>query len=129
MPPDSRVAAPEGTATQHDRHVDSTYLIGSQQVSWWSVHEFTTGILAAVDNWPMVGTPAWCELDAGDVRKIAAVFDAARHWALRVETCQEARVDTGETISAAYDWTAIAQEKFRLDCAIAHGTYIPRVAS
>jgi hypothetical protein len=56
----------------------------------------------------MVGTQQWCELPDDDVRKIAAVYDAARHWALRIETCQAAYADAGSEISAAARWSRIA---------------------
>lgn len=57
----------------------------------------------------MAGTPAWCALDDGDPVKTAALLDAAQHWALRVETCQQAACDASREISAAEDWSAIAQ--------------------
>ena len=62
----------------------------SQQVSWWSVHEHTGPVLAGVGSWPTAGTPQWCALPDDDPAKLAALYDAARHWALRVETCQQA---------------------------------------
>jgi Protein of unknown function (DUF2742) len=81
----------------------------SQQVDWWRVHTFAAPLLAAVESWPMVGTQEWCELSDDDARKIAAVYDAARHWALRIEMCQEAYADAGSEISAAAPWSRIAQ--------------------
>ncbi|WP_326547039.1 DUF2742 domain-containing protein [Mycolicibacterium sp. ND9-15] len=101
----------------------------SQQVSWWDVHEFVSPLLTSVQSWPMIGSPAWCELPGDDPRKLAAVFDAARHWALRVETCQQARCDAAQAISAAYDWRQIAQRQFVRDCAREFGAYIPRVSA
>ena len=80
----------------------------SQQVSWWSVYEFATDHLQA-DHWPLIGSPAWCELPDDDPRKIAAVYDAAQHWALRIETCQQAHADAAKEISASADWSHIAQ--------------------
>jgi uncharacterized protein DUF2742 len=84
--------------------------MASRQVSWWSVHEHAAPLLEAVGSWPTVGTPEWCELDDTDPRKIAALFDAAQHWALRVETCQQSRAEASHAISAAEDWSAIATE-------------------
>ena len=84
----------------------------SSQVSWWSVHEQAAPVLARVQSWPMVGTPAWCALDDGDPTKLAAVLDAAQHWALRLETCQQASCDASREISAALDWSAIARKIF-----------------
>lgn len=85
-------------------------IVSSQQVSWWDVHEYVAPTLAVVESWPMVGTPAWYALDNQDPAKIAAVFEAARHWALRIETCQQARCEAGRDISAAADWSAISRE-------------------
>ena len=60
--------------------------IQSQQVSFWSVHEFVQKYLDTAGHYPMAGTPAWCELADGDRRKWAALLDFAQHHALRVET-------------------------------------------
>ena len=94
------------------------------------MHELVDPLLTAVESWPIIGTPAWCALTDDDLRKIAAIFDAARHWALRVETCQLAACEASCDIAAAADWSAIANAIFRRESAIAHSTYyIPRVAS
>jgi hypothetical protein len=84
--------------------------IESQQVSWWSVHEFVTAALsrAGVSSFPILGTPAWCLLDSSDPVKWAALLDAAQHYALRLETDQEAIAEASHAISAAADWSAIA---------------------
>jgi Protein of unknown function (DUF2742) len=84
-------------------------IAASQQVSWWSVHEHVAPVLASVQSWPMVGTPAWCALPDSDPAKWAALLSAAEHWALRVETCQQALADAGSEISAHADWSSIAQ--------------------
>jgi Protein of unknown function (DUF2742) len=63
--------------------------IESQQVSWWSVHEFVQKYLDTAGHYPMAGTPAWCELANGDRRKWAGLLEFAQHHALRVETAQE----------------------------------------
>src|SRR5690348_3635085 len=72
----------------------------NQQVSWWSVHEHVAPLLESAGTWPMVGTPEWCALSDDDPRKLAALYDAARHWALRVETAQQARAEASRSISA-----------------------------
>jgi hypothetical protein len=95
--------------------------MGSAQVSWWSVHEHVAPLLAAVRSWPTVGTPAWCDLDDGDPAKLAALLDAARHWALRVETCQQQLAEASHDVSSAADWSGIATETFWR-----RGAYIPR---
>jgi hypothetical protein len=76
-------------------------VVSSRQVSWWSVHEFVAGHLDRISSWPMAGTPAWCALDDADPVKWAALIDAAQHWALRAETCQEAECEAPHEISAA----------------------------
>jgi hypothetical protein len=82
----------------------------SAQVSWWSVHEWVRPYLDDAGPLPMAGSPQWCDLDDTDPRKVAALFDAAQHWALRVETCQQAQAETSRDISAAADWSAISAE-------------------
>lgn len=80
----------------------------SSAVSWWSVQEWVAPLLDNLDGWPMVGTPEWVALPDRHPAKIAAVYDAARHWALRVETGQEAVAEASQAISAAADWAALA---------------------
>ncbi|HYB35860.1 MAG TPA: DUF2742 domain-containing protein [Mycobacterium sp.] len=75
--------------------------VASQQVSWWSVHEHVAALLGAVRSWPMAGTPQWCALPDEDPAKLAAIFDAAQHWALRVETRQTAECVASHAISTA----------------------------
>jgi hypothetical protein len=82
----------------------------SQQVSWWSVHEFVAAVLERAGSWPLVGSPAWCALDDTDPRKIVALFDAAQHFALRIETCQQARAEASHDISTVADWSGIARQ-------------------
>jgi hypothetical protein len=86
----------------------------SQQVSWWSVHEFVGAVLNQVNDWPTLGTPAWCSLTHEDPRKWAALLDAAQHWALRVETCQEARGEAGRAVSEAVEWPKVSRELLQL---------------
>lgn len=82
----------------------------SQQVSWWSVHEFVTEVLKQVNSWPLLGTPAWCSLSNDDPRKWAAVIDGGQHHALRVELGQEARAEASRAISGSANWSAISSE-------------------
>jgi hypothetical protein len=93
----------------------------SQQVSWWSVHELVSAVLNQVNDWPTAGTPAWCSLSDEDPAKWAALLDAARHHALRLELGQEARAEASKAISAAADWPKTAQEMRQLnDFRVAH---------
>lgn len=99
-----------GPGTRDSRHTVSTDPTASRAVSWWSVHEYVAPTLAAAVEWPMAGTPAWCDLDDTDPVKWAAICDAARHWALRVETCQAASAEASRDVSAAADWPAVSRE-------------------
>ncbi|BBX72209.1 hypothetical protein MSHI_01150 [Mycobacterium shinjukuense] len=74
------------------------------------MHEFVAPFLAEVGSWPMVGTAAWRQLGADDPAKLAAIYDAARHWALRTETSQQALADASRDIAAAADWPEVARE-------------------
>jgi hypothetical protein len=74
----------------------------------------------------MAGTPAWCLLADGDPVKLAAIYDAAQHWILRVETCQVAECEASHDVSAAIDWSTVARERLRHANAVASGAYIPR---
>lgn len=85
----------------------------SSNVNWWNVAEFVAPVLDRVGTWPLIGTIEWYELPDDAPAKIAAVFDAARHWALKVECNQRARDQAGEAISAAEDWSAVAQVNLR----------------
>ena len=58
----------------------------------------------------MAGTPELCLLEDHDPMKLAAIFDAARHHALRVETAQQARCDASKAVADAVDWAAVARE-------------------
>ena len=82
----------------------------SRSVSWWPVHEFVSPMLTSVGTWPTVGTPEWCALPDNDARKIAAIYEAAQHWALRLESSQAARAEASRDISDAADWYAVARE-------------------
>ncbi len=83
---------------------------GSQQVNWLTVHRFVAAVLNQVNDWPTLGTPAWCSLTHDDPRRWAALLDGAQHWALRMDSCQEARCEASRTISGAVDWPAVSQE-------------------
>lgn len=86
-------------------------MTGSQQVSWWDTHEFITAAVANanVGPLPIAGTPSWCALADGDPRKLLALAVAGQHHVLRVEIAQEHLADAGKKVSAAADWSALAQ--------------------
>ncbi|UUO03860.1 DUF2742 domain-containing protein [Mycolicibacterium novocastrense] len=85
------------------------YALASQQVSWLEVHDFVMPTLRRVGDWPMVGTPDWCQLDDRDPVRYASVLDAAQHWALRVEYFQQAGCEAAQAISLSEDWSVLAQ--------------------
>lgn len=76
-------------------------------------------------TWPPAGTPAWNQLDDRDPRKLAAVLDGGRHWALRVDTHQEALADASKAIAATADWGEVARRMVNGR----GGAYIKRSAS
>jgi hypothetical protein len=96
--------------------------IASRTVDWWSVHEFVAARIA-VDSWPIIGTLAWQQLDDDDPGKLAAILDAARHHALRIDAAQAARAEAGQQISSAADWSAVAR---RVLSPRDESVYIPR---
>jgi hypothetical protein len=96
------IASPDSTT--------STPTTESQQVNWWSVHEFVTAVLSQANGWPVAGTPAWCSLAHDDPAKWAALLDGAQHWALRVESAQQSRAEASRAVAAAADWPRIARE-------------------
>lgn len=91
--------------------------VESRTVDWWSVHQFVIPLLEEVKSWPVAGTLTWINLPESDPTKVAALYDAAQHWALRVDTCQEAIADASKAISQAADWAGFRTRS---------GVYIPR---
>jgi hypothetical protein len=98
--------------------------VASRTVDWWRVHKYVLPLLTSVGTWPMAGTVTWSELDADDPAKRAALYDFARHYALRVDTGQAALAEASRDVSAAADWSAISRNMLQRN-----GTYIPRKAS
>lgn len=92
--------------------------LDSRTVDWWSVHTHVQPLLQEVECWPMVGTLPWQYLPTDDPAKLAAIFDAARHWALRVDTAQATVAEASRAISTSADWSKISQSR--------SGVYIPR---
>ncbi|MCH9729883.1 MAG: DUF2742 domain-containing protein [Actinomycetia bacterium] len=87
-----------------------TYALSSQQVSWSDVHQFVLPKLLKVGDWPMLGSPVWCDLGDRDPIKWASVLDGGQHWALRVEHCQQVECEASHDISAAEDWSQVARQ-------------------
>lgn len=82
----------------------------AQSVAWFPVHAWVQPYLDTTPDYPMIGTPLWEALSDNDRRKWAAALDASRHWALRLETCQIARAEASQAISAGADWRKVARE-------------------
>ena len=93
----------------------------ARTVDWWSVHQFVTPLLVEVKSWPMAGTLTWQHLDDTDPRKWASLLDAAQHWTLRVDTCQQHLAEASRDIAGASDWPKIARNALQRN-----GVYIPR---
>jgi hypothetical protein len=110
--------------------------VESQQVSWWSVHEFVTAAIqhADISSWPSAGTPAWCALADGDPRKWAAMLTAGEQWALRIDILQEASAEAAKSICRSVKeldrpttWSAIAKEAYDLEAFYAARPWLRRV--
>lgn len=123
-------SAETGTNTNNqDTTCTAEHSVSSRQVSWWSVHEHAQPHLDAVGSWPTVGTPQWCLLDDDHPVKIAAIFDAARHWALHLELNQESRCEASRDVSAAADWSRVATNLVQYNSFHAARPWLKRVAS
>lgn len=94
---------------------------GSQQVSWWPVHEFVAAL--HLPELPFPGTPAW--QNTSDAVKALACIAAAPHYALLLDTRQEHLADASKQIAAGENWAAVARSIHRRQS----GLYIPRKAS
>lgn len=95
--------------------------LASHTVDWWPVHLYVLPLLTEVGSWPMAGTLTWQRLPSADPAKLAALLDAARHHALRVDTAQTALAEASHAIAGAADWAQIARDIRRRN-----EVYIPR---
>lgn len=107
---DSRPAANGAASSTKGSPQSSEPWRQSQQVQWWAVHELVASVLNQVNDWPTLGTPAWCSLAHDDPRKWAAVLDGGQHHALRLELNQEARAEASKAVSGSVDWAALSRE-------------------
>jgi uncharacterized protein DUF2742 len=101
----------------------------SQQVDWWTVHLYVVPALDRVCSWPTAGTVEWCNLRDDDPRKIAALYDAARHHAVRVDTAQHAQIQAGHAISVAVDWSRVARESLQWSAFLEDRPWLKRGAA
>ena len=79
----------------------------SRQVSFEPVYELLSPLLG--DPGLIPGTPVWCQLDDTDPAKWQAVLWAAVWWTVAQDARQAAQSDASREISAAADWSALAQ--------------------
>lgn len=93
----------------------------SRTVDWWLVHQFVVPLLDQVGSWPLAGSLPWQHLDDDDPIKQAALYDAAQHHALRIDTAQAAMAEASREISTAADWSGVARKAVQRN-----GIYIPR---
>lgn len=98
----------------------------SLEVSWWPTHLFISALVDRANYLPYAGTPAWCALPDSDPNKLLALAVAGEHHVLRMEAAQEAMAQASRDISAAANWTAIANANRRRAEAMRTGAYIPR---
>jgi hypothetical protein len=103
--------------------------VSSQQVSFAAVCETIQPFLDTVGEWPAIGTPEWLALSHDDRRWWAAVLDASRHWALRLEGCQEAMAQASQAISGMDDWGQVARQVRDHQDFVAENPWAKRVAS
>jgi hypothetical protein len=113
-PPGPEMARSRGSQTPaltQQQSQANDYRHSNRLVAWFEVVLWRDRMLErlGVQNFPMVGTPAWCALPDDHPVKLAAAFDAAQHWALRVDTDQEAQAAASQAILGAEDWSAIAK--------------------
>lgn len=101
----------------------------SRQVAWFEVYRYAERLATShgvgLNHLPLPGTPSWCQMPDGDARKLLALVLGGVREALANEIHQHAMAEASQAISAAADWTALAQR-------IAQGrgnAYIPRRAS
>lgn len=100
--------------------------LGSQQVTWFEVKLFVEPRLDGIEDWPLLGTPEWCSLDADDPRKVAAVLEAGVCWALRLDTEQEHRAEASRDIAGAADWPAIGRSVAQREAFYAERQWLKR---
>lgn len=115
--------------SDHDEAGNPDFTNWSRQVNWLTVHLFVQPYLDAVGSYPMAGSPAWRALPDSDPKRWAALLDASQHWALRVDTCQEAMAEASRDISAAADWSQVATEMVQYNSFYAARPWLRRVAS
>lgn len=85
----------------------------SQQVSWYEVFRYAERLAAdhgvALDHHLIAGTPQWCGMPDDDARKLLALVLGGVREALANDARQTALAEASHEISAAADWSAVAQ--------------------
>ncbi|MHC9292496.1 DUF2742 domain-containing protein [Mycobacterium sp. LTG2003] len=105
----------------------------SRQVAWFETYSYAARLATSHDvnlnNLPIPGTPQWCGMPDDDARKLLALILGGVREALANDTHQMVMAEASQAISAAADWTAIANGIRRRQDATRSGAYIPRRAS
>ncbi|NKY17800.1 DUF2742 domain-containing protein [Tsukamurella spumae] len=99
----------------------------SREVSFSVGLEWAAPYLAAHQDLPTFGTPAWRD-ETEQRRKTAAAVVAALDWAMRIEARTTARIAASHSVSEAANWPAIGRiPSHEVRCTMPD--YIPRRAA
>ena len=93
----------------------------SRQVSWWDTHVFIAELTKHCNDLPVAGAPTWCALADDDPRKLLSLAVAGEHHVLRIEAVQAAMAEASHAVSAAAEWSEVANTMQRR-----REVYIPR---
>ncbi|WP_372586861.1 DUF2742 domain-containing protein [Mycobacteroides abscessus] len=95
----------------------------SREISCTAVYQRLSPLLG--EPGPVIGTPAWLQLDDTDPAAWRSVLWAALQWAVAQDARQEHLADASKAIAAGENWAAVARSIHRRQS----GLYIPRKAS
>ncbi len=82
----------------------------SREVDWHAVALFADPLLTRFSSLPLPGTPEWVALPDTDPRKLAALINVARFWALDATCSQEAIAEASKAITASADWSELSRQ-------------------
>ena len=80
----------------------------SRQVRWTAVYQLLSPLLG--DPHLIPGTSVWCQLEDTDPAKWQAILWSAVWWAVSEDARQDSIAEAGEAISAAENWSVVAQQ-------------------
>ncbi|MEN4399655.1 DUF2742 domain-containing protein [Mycolicibacterium conceptionense] len=106
---ETRAVTSGAGSPQHDVH----NTLVSRQVSWFETFKFAERLATSHDvglnHLPLPGSPSWCGMADDDARKLLSMVLGGVREALTNDTHQTAMAEASQAISAAADWTALAQ--------------------